>query len=214
MLRLSVEITPHILINGDGQRAYAKPVMNSSKQIVRVDLVDGGEDYSVARAEVVGKKNTDTVHPTLTPVLSPKGGHGSNILNELNVKDVLLVVRLTPEDSEKILPYSSYRQFGIIKNPVLNDGTNSIAGRDNLYHRDITLIAENGAVTLSDFGTGSGISNTVIGTNASVVIGSESFSSAKIVQVKSSTNDRVTLKTLNSSGKFVSKLYEPGYKSN
>lgn len=193
---VSVEITPHILINGDGQRAYAKPVMNSSKQIVRVDLVDGGEDYSVARAEVVGKKNTDTVHPTLTPVLSPKGGHGSNILKELNVKDIIIIVEITEADAEKFIGGGSYRQFGIIKNPVLSDGTGKVAGSDDQFYRDITLQPD-AAVNTDNIGTG------FDGSPSNCILGTETFSSAKVVDLKSAQAP-ITIKTQNSSGRFTS----------
>ena len=193
---VSVEITPHVLINGDGQRAYARPVMNSSKQIVRVDLIDGGEDYSVARAEVVGKKNTNTVHPTLTPVLSPKGGHGSNILKELNVKDIIIIVEITEADSGKFIGGGSYRQFGIIKNPVMFGGTGKVAGSDNQFYRDITLEPDSIVFSSDNISTAFDVSLT------NSILGTETFSSAKVYSLKSS-KDPITIKTINSSGRFI-----------
>ena len=191
----SVEVVPYIKIVGNGSGAYAFPAINSSKQISAVTVVDGGRDYSAALVEVASPKSTVTNHPTLTAVLSPKGGHGSNILKELNTKDILVIVKITEDDAAKIIGGGSYRQFGLIKDPILNDGTGAIAGTEDLYYRDITLIRMDDSVLTSDFGLG----------EANLIVGTESYAAAKVVEVKSSTSTIATLKTLNSTGRFITK---------
>ena len=192
---VSVEITPHILVRGDGTGAYAKPRMNTSQQITGIDLVGKGEDYSVARAEVVSRKTAVTVHPTLTPVVSPKGGHGSNILKELNVKNIIIIVSITEEDADKFIGGGSYRQFGIIKNPLLSDGSGQVAGSDRAFFRDITLKAD-GEVSPSE------LNSAFDGSPANALLGSESFCSAKVDSLKS-TQTPITVKVRNSVGAFV-----------
>jgi hypothetical protein len=193
----SVEVVPYIKITGNGSGAYAFPTIDNSRKISAINVVSAGRNYSTAIVEVVSPKSAITNHPTLTAVLSPKGGHGSNILKELNTKDILIVVKITEDDSAKIVGGGSYRQFGIIKNPVLGDGSGIVAGREDLYYRDISLIRTSGAALNSDFTLG----------EANIIIGTETYSSSKVVGVKStSTNSpQITLKTLNGSGRFITK---------
>lgn len=189
----SVHIIPYVKIVGSGSGAYAFPVMKADKTIQSIDVVNGGRGYSNATARVTSFKQAGTVDPTVGVVLSPKGGHGSNILKELNVKDVLIVVKVGEYDAAKIRGGGKYRQFGIIKNPVLSDGTARVAGKENLNYRNISLVPVDQFIDVGDFGLGVG----------NIIIGSESYASAKPVSVNSKTSSRILLKTLNTSGKFI-----------
>lgn len=191
----SVEIIPYIKISGNGSGAYAFPKIDNSRKISAVDVVSSGRNYSAALVEVTSPKSAVTNHPTLTAVLSPKGGHGSNILKELNTKDILIIVKITEDDSAKIVGGGSYRQFGIIKNPVLADGSGTVAGREDLYYRDISLISTTAAVSNTDFSS----------REANIIIGKETYSSAKVVGVKSENASQITVKTLNAGGRFITK---------
>lgn len=199
----SAEILPYIKITGDGSGAYAFPVMAAATNqsggidstIRSIDVIQGGKDYSLVNASVNGYTQTETVHPTLRPVLPPKGGHGSNILKELNVKEIIIVVDITDEDSQKIITGGTYRQFGIIRNPVLRD-TGKLAGTESTSFRNLTLVTPAGSPAVnSDFDLG----------ETCAVIGKESFASARVVAVNSVDNDRITLKTQNSFGRFTTR---------
>lgn len=192
------EILPYIRIIGNGTGAYAYPTMNSDKNIVSVNVVNGGRGYSRATAESVSKKETTSNHPTFRPVLSPKGGHGSNILRELNVNDVLILIEIDENDTQKILEGGSYRQFGIIKNPRLLL-TGEEAGKSNVFYRDISLTPVSGEPELSQFS----------GDSANLIVGSESYSVAKVVSRRSLNSNTVVLKTVNSSGKFITRQDRP-----
>lgn len=188
----SVEIVPFARIIGDGVGAYAVAKMSSNKTIREVSLVNPGYGYSRAEAFVYSPKTDVTVHPTLRPVLSPKGGHGSNILKELNVKDVILIIDIGEEDSETFIGAGTYRQFGIVKNPVLSDGTNRVAGSEFDAFRDISLLVPSTVYSPSHFS----------GDRYNSILGTETYSSAKIVSVKSAQSGsepestRITLKTI------------------
>jgi len=201
-LRAAVDFLPYIKIVGDGSGAFAFPTMNTDKQITSVDIQingNGGRNYSKVLVEVTSEVSAGTDHPTLTAVLSPKGGHGSNILKELNVKDIIIIVDIGEEDAEKFITGGSYRQFGIIKNPRLLGGTALLAGQDEPYYRDITLYREDAIPDASHFD----------GSADNYIIGTDSFALAKVDSIKSapsSQTNRVTLKTLNSSGRFVTRL--------
>jgi len=190
----SVEILPYIKITGSGTGAYAFPVMTTGNSISGVLMGNGGRDYSNVSAQVLSAKTVGTDHPTIRAVISPKGGHGSNILKELNIKDVLIIVEISEDDAENIIGGGSYRQFGIIKNPLLGDGSGMIAGSNDLYYRDVSIIGDSNIDT-SVFDSGV----------ASFIIGTESYSSAKVAGIKSDGGSVVTLKTQNSAGKFVTK---------
>jgi hypothetical protein len=190
----SVQILPYVKTIGNGNGAYAFPNMNADNTVSSVNVVSGGKNYSNVRVLISSFKKLGTTDPVLTPILSPKGGHGSNILKELNVKDVLIIVKVTEYDAQNIREGGTYRQFGIIKNPILRS-TGNVAGIENTNFRDITLVSIDGVYDSGDF----------LLTNGNIIIGSESYASGKPVQIKSQTNDSVVLKTINTSGKFISR---------
>lgn len=201
------EILPWIRLTGDGSGAYAFPVMSQNNNIQSVTIANGGINYSKVAAEVVSEKTTTSVHPTLRVVLSPKEGHGSNILKELNIQDIIVVVQINESDDESFKIGGSYRQFGIIKNPLLADGTERIAGSENEYLRDIILIPDD-FYAEEDF--------TLSASASGFIVGDETFSSAKIVSISTEFDDvsvfdgqRVRLRTINSTDKFITRLERP-----
>lgn len=206
------EILPRIRITGDGSGAYAFPVMNATKNIVGVDLVNRGEDYTQAKVFVTTSISTQPtkVHPTITPVLSPQGGHGSNILNELNAKDIILIVEILEEDQDKFIGGGSYRQFGIVKNPVLNDGSLTVAGSTDPYYRDITLVysGQNTSRGLDDW-KNSGFN----GSSKNFMLGMETSVGSKIDLLKSvsdvNNERRLVVKAKNIGGNYITQQTRP-----
>lgn len=201
------EILPWIRLVGDGTGAYVFPVMSQNKTISSVTVANGGINYSKVGAEIISEKTASSVHPTLRVVLSPKEGHGSNILKELNIQDIIIVMQIDENDVDAFKIGGSYRQFGIIKNPLLADGTERIAGSENEYLRDIVLIPDD-FYAQEDFifsGAGTGF-----------IIGDETFSSAKVVSITNELDDvsvfsgeRVRLRTINSTDKFITRIERP-----
>lgn len=190
----SAEIIPYVKIMGNGSGAYAFPRMSSTKTISSIDVVNGGLGYTKVLTSVISKKTAVTNHPTTRAIISPKGGHGSNILKELNVKDILIIIKIDEQDETFFVHGGSYRQFGIIKNPLLGDGTRNPAGITNKNYRDVTIVpSTDRAFTSSDFDLG----------EFNVIVGSESYAASKIISTKSASNTSVVLKTINTSGKFI-----------
>lgn len=184
------DIFPYSRFSGDGSGAYCfltlgKTGETSWRKVTGVDLVDGGRNYSQATVKVVSPKSDgtsqNTVHPTLNAVLTPKGGHSSNILKELNVKDIIIVVELSEEnDSDVILTDGKYRQFGIVKNPVFNDGSGVVAGTDQQYYRDLTLLYLGSASSSKQNFTDNFFSG-----SRNFITGAETYSSFSVSEVKS-----------------------------
>jgi len=197
------DIIPHARISGDGTNAYGflrlgKTGDSNWRKVTGIDLVDGGRNYSQAAVEVVSPKSDgtsgNTVHPTFNAILSPKGGHGSNILKELNVSDVIMIAEIDDINDSSIIPTDgSYRQFGIIRNPVLNDGSEKLAGSDQQYYRNLVLLyLGGGTVSKSQFESNffSGSRNFITGAESyasfpvSSVISANSANGETRVQIK------------------------------
>jgi hypothetical protein len=192
--RVFFDILPHARISGDGTNAYGflrlgKTGDSNWRKVTGIDLVDGGRNYSQAAVEVVSPKSDgtsgNTLHPTLNAILSPKGGHGSNILKELNVSDVIMIAEIDDTNDSSVIPTDgSYRKFGIIRNPVLNDGSESLAGSDQQYYRNLVLLY---------IGNGSSSSKTQFETNffsgsRNFITGAESYASFPVSSVTSVNN--------------------------
>ena len=80
-------IGPKIVISGDGQAANARATVNSTGSINAVTVVAGGNNYSNATITVIANASqANSYNPTvatLTPVIGPAGGHGSDAVKEL-----------------------------------------------------------------------------------------------------------------------------------
>ncbi len=125
------QVTPKVTITGDGQDATATSIVNTEGVITQINVVNRGSGYTRATVDIT------PIFPLGTPIpadaqaeISPPGGHGSNAVKELCAKRALIVVR-TDQDELGVFPIANdFRQFGIVRNPVLNDGTGTIAGEE------------------------------------------------------------------------------------
>tara|TARA_B110000977_G_scaffold200678_1_gene292094 strand:+ start:12233 stop:13906 length:1674 start_codon:yes stop_codon:yes gene_type:complete len=123
-------ILPRVEIKGDGSGAIAIPSVNTSGSIVSVTVLNKGSNYTHATAVVVdpfafnpsatGSLDTRVI---LRPVLSPEGGHGTNISDELSSTRVLAYTELDAVDNTFIPYTNSYSSIGIVKNPEFKEVT-------------------------------------------------------------------------------------------
>ncbi len=143
--------THYAPIVGDGTGAKAQIVVASgSISSVTVSTVGSGYTYaSIGLVTGTGSGATAyglfsdvaltapvTVASNATgaiePIISPQGGHGSNMEEELNAKRVMLNIRLTYSEGSGDFPVDNdFRRIGILRNPVLN-GTTNFATVDTL----------------------------------------------------------------------------------
>lgn len=102
----------NISINGDGSGATAEAVLNANGQIEKVVITNYGSGYSYADATIIG----DGTGAELRPIISPKGGHGSNAPEELFADTLCFYSSFENELVQGYKINNDYRQIGIIKN--------------------------------------------------------------------------------------------------
>ncbi len=105
-----VQATTSVSINGDGSGAAADlTVVNGV--ITEVAITDRGTGYTFAELTVNGVG----VDAELRAVISPQGGHGSNIPQELFATTLGITVAIEDFQEDFFLD-NDFRQYGIIKN--------------------------------------------------------------------------------------------------
>ena len=198
-----IEILPFINIIGDGDGAYVSPIMATDLSIQEIDVINSGYNYSHAIMDIIPVPFQETTPPTLTAVLALKGGHGANILRELNADRIAMIARITSLDETKIKPGGSYRQVGIIKNPTLLSNPGELAGTSDIFYRDVLLL--NTSTSTTSTLSASLFSAANITTNTTALLGLETFATAKVYAIKSTndTSKKVLLKTASDSQSFI-----------
>lgn len=101
-----------ITIFGDGNGATAEATLNSNGQIDKVIITNYGSGYTKANVVI----NGDGTGASLRPIISPKGGHGSNAPEELFADTLCFYSSFENELVQSYVINNDYRQIGIIKN--------------------------------------------------------------------------------------------------
>lgn len=116
----SYEITPSVLVYGDGDGAIARAIVNtsSSNSIVKIEVLSRGNNYSWATAMVVGNTGGVSNAASILPILGPKGGHGANPEYELGGSALCISVSFANTETGTIPVANDYRQIGLIKDPL------------------------------------------------------------------------------------------------
>tara|TARA_Y100000310_G_scaffold158335_1_gene157763 strand:+ start:1196 stop:4000 length:2805 start_codon:yes stop_codon:yes gene_type:complete len=114
------EIAPQVQITGDGTSAIAITSVNtSSNSVLSIEIVNKGQNYTYADIVVVGNTGTLQSVPSadVSAIISPPGGHGSDVINELYSDKVCVSTSFANTESSTIPIQNEYRKFGLIKNP-------------------------------------------------------------------------------------------------
>jgi hypothetical protein len=164
------EVYPFVYLYGDGYQTVncdARAIISSStgNSISRIELLNVGENYRAATAvlnplDIVGV----TATANLKPIISPKGGHGANPLQELGANKVGLSVKFSNTENGFIPILNDYRTVGIIKDPQFDNLTikintantqgNFIIGESISQYRSIPLTGSVSVTTGSSLVTG------------------------------------------------------------
>lgn len=94
----------------------------SSGVITAINITAAGTGYKDAVVTITSGTGSGAV---ARAVLSPNGGHGSDVFKEFNVKNMLLNVFVTGDEGGDFPINSSFRKLGIIKDPLLTSNANA-----------------------------------------------------------------------------------------
>lgn len=130
------KITPYMVVDGDGSNAVVAPNTTVDRRIETLSILNPGRNYTYARPRVVSGASgallgsaVQTFNESITASLSTPKGHGHNAIRELKPASLMMVVEVDGTEDGKISVNNDYRQFGIIKNPLLQGGV-TLAGQD------------------------------------------------------------------------------------
>lgn len=123
------QITPSVLITGDGSGATARAVVNTagSNSISSVQIINRGSNYTFASAIVVGNTGGVSNAAVLDIVNGPKGGHGADVEYELGAVSVAISVAFANSESNTIPIVNDYRQLGLLKDPLFANVVYSVS---------------------------------------------------------------------------------------
>lgn len=123
------QILPTVKVEGDGAGAVARCAIDVSKKVTEIRSVKRGSGYTVATAVITSPVDSGT-GPAIVPEIGPPGGHGSDAVDEFGGSHLMMLVDVEEDEDGDFTLVNQYRQFGIVRNPVFNDGTGRIAGTE------------------------------------------------------------------------------------
>ena len=122
------EITPTALVFDTGAskqtNCIARAIISSttSNSVSKVEILDAGRGYRSAVVAIptpnVVSSLTGFANASLRAVISPPGGHGFDVEEELYARHVCISVKFDQNESGYISADNDYRQLGVLKNPL------------------------------------------------------------------------------------------------
>jgi len=123
------EIGPRVFISGDGRNAGAVATVNpTTNSIHDIEIINSGYGYTYADIEIVantGLLDTETGASITTTsaqaraIISPNGGHGSDVINELDANKVGIGVTFEGDENGHISADNDFRKISILKEPLM-----------------------------------------------------------------------------------------------
>ena len=137
---------PPVTITGDGSSATATATI-AGGAVTGITISNNGGNYENATVTVSGGGGSNA---TARAIISPKGGHGSDPINELQSFFVMNNVKLDGADGAGDFPIDTdYRQIGILRNPF-NHGTTTVATATTLNaNKSLALTSVSGTFVTS-----------------------------------------------------------------
>jgi len=186
------EIAPRVTIFGDGVSAEAFASLyeydtdtTTRKQVQHIIVTNPGKNYSHATIEFTPSALTTAAASSGTQadaraILSPLGGLGSNPPLELQSTALLLVVNIDQSEDNNFFLENEIRQYGIIKNPTLNDTDSQYLNSEgNPYRIAGSNVSANTALEVTSTSTGGFLPESLYSVG-NYVMGKDSKATGKI----------------------------------
>ncbi|NDB61101.1 hypothetical protein EB001_22070 [bacterium] len=104
-------------VTGDGTSCNAFAVRNTVSFTIDSIVVDTrGSGYTFANVQI---KSTRGAGATARAVISPPGGHGSDLLYELGGSYLMIDTKIKNSENGKLVSENNYRQISIIEDPYV-----------------------------------------------------------------------------------------------
>lgn len=189
-------ITPSVVVTGDGEDAVAYAVVNSNatvdNYIERVQVINRGTGYTYASATVVGNTGGVSNTASISPVIPPAGGHGSNVYRELGSKTLCIAVDFDKTENGYIPVENDFRTYAIVKDPLISSVT---LGLSDIYGTFVSgeLVAQIEYKTLTGIVAANATSTTVTGTGTEF---ERSLKVGDVVYLRDETNNSQSIRTI------------------
>ena len=131
---------PAVTITGDGTGATANATITANA-VTSVTVTAAGTGYTRATVSFASGA------AAATAVISPKGGHGSDAIEELGGKYVIINTRLEGSESNTISTANEFRQVGLVRDPFLFGTTTRATGSSFRQTFKYTLTGITGTFT-------------------------------------------------------------------
>lgn len=142
-------ITPYVNIMGDGSNAAAIAIVNTtSKAIQRIDMISSGSGYTYANVYITGNTGTLLANSAeARAIISPRGGHGSDVSKELNANKLGISVIFAGSEANTISTRNDYSRVGILKNPTYSNVEITYSSNVGVFLTDEVVVQYNGVNT-------------------------------------------------------------------
>lgn len=117
---------PVATVIGNGTGANVSLVVaagTNGASVTGVNILDGGSGYTYATIQINDPYHTTGTAATLSTIIGPPGGHGSDVFRELGASNLMISVNLDGSESGALpldsTEFHKFRQIGLIMNPEL-----------------------------------------------------------------------------------------------
>lgn len=147
-----------VIISGDGTGATANATVVANV-VTAVTVTAIGSGFTSATVSFSGGGGANAA---ASAIISPKGGHGANAIEELGGKYVMLNVRLDGTEGNTISTANEFRTVGLVRDPFLYDTLDRATASTYRQTYKYTLSGVSGTYLLDEVVTSGSNTATVV----------------------------------------------------